>query len=218
MLGGDVLPSYIFCKKTIITAREDFHKGILFVLELEKIKGIIQLHLIWLFISAVLVGIDRLTKFLITSNMNVSDTVHLIKAGDTEILNLYYTLNNGAAFSKLSGHTFFLIAITSIVILVLLYMVIAKKINRKVYLLSISLILGGGIGNLIDRIFNNGNVVDFIDVRIINFPIFNFADICAVCGAGVLLITLIADEIREYKRKKSQSSENTEDDTKINDE
>lgn len=161
------------------------------------------MHYVWLLIAAVLVGIDRLTKWAVVTNMEPSDTIHLIKIGDIEVLNLYYTLNNGAAFSKLSGKTLFLIIITSLVILWLLFLMIAKKVHRPVYLASISLILGGGIGNLIDRIFNGGLVVDFIDVRIINFPIFNFADICAVCGAGLLLLTVIVDEIREHKRKKT---------------
>ena len=165
---------------------------------------------LWLLLSAVLVGIDRLTKWLVVSNMQLSDTIHLIKVGDKEVLNLYYTLNNGAAFSKLSGKTIFLIVITSIVIIWLLYLMIAKKVHRPVYLASISLILGGGIGNLLDRIFNEGLVVDFIDFRIINFPIFNFADICAVCGAGLLLVSVIVDEVREHKRKKSAVTDETE--------
>lgn len=165
---------------------------------------------LWLLLSAVLVGIDRLTKWLVVSNMQLSDTIHLIKVGDKEVLNLYYTLNNGAAFSKLSGKTIFLIVITSIVIIWLLYLMIAKKVHRPVYLASISLILGGGIGNLLDRIFNEGLVVDFIDFRIINFPIFNFADICAVCGAGLLLVSVIVDEVREHKRKKLAVTDETE--------
>lgn len=174
------------------------------------------MHLLWLLLSAALVGIDRLTKWLIVSNMQLSDTVNLIKIGDKEILNFYYTLNNGAAFSKLSGQTVFLIVITSLVILWLLYLVIAKRVRRPVYLCSIALIIGGGVGNLIDRIFNDGLVVDFIDVRIINFPIFNFADICAVCGAGLLLLTVIVDEIRDLKRKRS-SPENDEETEEISD-
>ena len=168
------------------------------------------MHLLWLLLSVVLVGIDRLTKWLVVSNMHSSDTIHLIKIGDKEILNLYYTLNDGAAFSKLSGQTVFLIVITSLVILWLLYLMIAKRVHRPVYLAAISLIIGGGVGNLIDRIFNNGLVVDFIDVRIINFPIFNFADICAVCGAGLLLLTVIIDEIREIKRKRSAPDDEDE--------
>ncbi len=161
------------------------------------------MHILWLLLSAVLVGIDRLTKWLVVSNMELSDTIHLIKIGDTEVLNLYYCLNSGAAFSRLSGKTVLLIVITSTVLLWLLFLMIAKKVHRPVYLASISFILGGGIGNLIDRIFNDGMVVDFIDFRIINFPVFNFADICAVCGAGLLLLTVITDEIKERKRKKA---------------
>lgn len=158
-----------------------------------------------------MVGIDRLTKWLVTSNMKLNDTIHLIKIGDTEVLNFYYCLNNGAAFSKLSGQTILLIVITSLVILGLLFLMITKKVKRPVYMAAVSLIIGGGIGNLIDRIFNKGLVVDFIDVRIINFAIFNFADICAVCGAGMLMIVVIVDEIREKKRKKTaQNNEITD--------
>lgn len=170
------------------------------------------MHLLWLLLSAGLVGIDRLTKWLIVSNMELSDTIHLIKLGDKEVLNFYYCLNSGAAFSKLSGKTVFLIVITSAVILWLIFLIVTKKVHRTVYLVSISLILGGGVGNLIDRIFNDGKVIDFIDVRIINFPIFNFADICAVCGAGLLMLTVIIDEVKEHKRKKAAriSEENEE--------
>ncbi len=173
-----------------------------------KIKD--NLQYIWLIFAAAMVGIDRLTKWLVTSNMQLNDTIHLIKIGDTEVLNLYYCLNNGAAFSRLSGQTILLIVLTSIVIVGLLFLMITKRVKRPVYMAAISLIIGGGIGNLIDRIFNNGLVVDFIDVRIINFAIFNFADICAVCGAGLLMIVVIADEIREKKRKKSASAQNNE--------
>lgn len=174
-----------------------------------KIKE--NLQYIWLVFAAAMVGIDRLTKWLVTSNMKLNDTIHLIKIGDTEVLNFYYCLNNGAAFSKLSGQTILLIVITSLVILGLLFLMITKRVKRPVYMAAVSLIIGGGIGNLIDRIFNNGLVVDFIDVRIINFAIFNFADICAVCGAGMLMIVVIVDEIREKKRRKTaQNNEITD--------
>ncbi len=165
-----------------------------------KIKNYLQY--IWLLFAAAMVGIDRLTKWLVVSNMELNNTIHIIKVGDTEVLNIYYCLNNGAAFSKLSGQTIFLIVITSIVILGLLFLMVTKRVKRPVNMAAVSLIIGGGIGNLIDRIFNNGLVVDFIDFRLINFPIFNFADICAVCGAGLLMIMVIVDEIRERKRKK----------------
>lgn len=163
-----------------------------------------MLQYIWLLIAALLVGVDRLTKFIVSSNMELQDSIHIIKFGDVEVLNIYYCLNSGAAFSQLQGHKWFLIAITSAVILVLLFAMIFKKVKRPVYVASVGLIISGGMGNLIDRIFNDGLVVDFIDFRLINFPIFNVADICAVCGAGLLFIAVLNDEIKARRKKKAE--------------
>ena len=163
-----------------------------------------MLQYIWLLIAALLVGVDRLTKYIVSANMELQVTIHIIKIGDTEVLNVYYCLNSGAAFSKLQGHKLFLIIMTSAVIVVLLYAMIFKKVKRPVYVASVGLILSGGIGNLIDRIFNDGLVVDFIDFRLINFPIFNVADICAVCGAVLLFIVVLTDEIKAHKKKKAR--------------
>ena len=155
-----------------------------------------------LLIAAVLVGIDRLTKWLVVSNMGLKDSIQIIKIGDREVLNISYYLNDGAAFSKFSGQTLMLVVVTSVVLAVLVVLLLTKKVKRTSYIMSFALIIGGGVGNLIDRIFNDGLVVDFIDFRIINFAIFNFADICAVCGAGLLLVTVVLDEIREYRGRK----------------
>ncbi len=161
-----------------------------------------------LVLAAVLVGIDQLTKWLVVQNLTKYETVNLIKAGDTEVLNLYYCTNNGSAFSMMEGKTAFLIAITSLVLIVLTAGLLMKKIQRPGFVVAVSLIIGGGVGNLIDRLFNGGLVVDFIDVRIINFPIFNFADICAVVGGILLCLFVVIDEIKESRRKKlAKSSE-----------
>ncbi len=160
-----------------------------------------------LLIAAVLVGIDQLTKWLVVSNMNLYDSIQIIKIGDREVLNLSYYENSGAAFSKFSGQTTMLIVVTSAVLLVLIGLLLFKKVKRTPYIMSFALIIGGGIGNLIDRVFNNGLVVDFIDFRIIHFAIFNFADICAVCGAGLLLLLIIIDEIKERRQKKQPAGE-----------
>ena len=77
-------------------------------------------------------------------------------------------------------------------------------------MMAFALVIGGGVGNLIDRIFNNGLVVDFIDFRIIHFAIFNFADICAVVGAGMLLLLVILDEIKERRAAKAKAAETEE--------
>lgn len=164
------------------------------------------MYYFWLLAAVVLVVIDRLTKWLVVSNMRLNDTIHLIKIGDTQVLNLYYCLNDGAAFSGFSGRRILLIVFTSAVILWLLYMLLFKKVKSSLRTLAVVLLISGGIGNLIDRIFNDGLVVDFIDFRLINFPIFNFADICAVCGAGIIILSVIIDEIHEHKMKKSADS------------
>lgn len=164
------------------------------------------MYYFWLLAAVVLVVIDRLTKWLVITNITLNDTIHLIKIGDTEVLNLYYCLNDGAAFSGFSGQRIMLIVFTSAVILWLLYMVLFKKIKSPLRVAAVILLIGGGIGNLIDRVFNHGLVVDFIDFRLINFPIFNFADICAVCGAGIIMISVLIEEIREHKHKKAAKS------------
>ena len=100
--------------------------------------------------------------------------------------------NSGAAFGILHGQTFLLSIFSIAVIIVLGYFTIKKypqlNIIQKI---SISLILGGTLGNLFDRI-NYGYVIDFINLSFVNFPVFNLADAFINIGAGILLITLLA--------------------------
>ena len=158
---------------------------------------------IGLLIAAALVGVDRLTKWLVDQNMEYLQSISIIKIGDREVLNLSYYLNDGAAFSRFEGKTTMLIVVTSLIIVTLIVMLLTKKVKRPAYVIAVSMIIGGGIGNLIDRIFNEGMVVDFIDFRLINFAIFNFADICAVCGAGLVMLLVIIDEVKAHRKKKN---------------
>lgn len=164
-----------------------------------------------LLLAAVLVGIDQWTKWLVSTNMQLNGSpINLLEIGGKEVLNLYYCTNNGTAFSMLEGKTTFLIVITSAVILVLIAGLLLKKINRPEFVVSVSLIIGGGVGNLIDRLFRNGSVIDFIDVRIINFAIFNFADICAVVGGILMCLFVIIDEVKESKEKNARKAAEAE--------
>ncbi len=153
--------------------------------------------------AAVLVGIDQLTKWLVVSNMQLHETVHLIKFGETQVLNFSYYLNDGSAFSMFGGKTEMLICVTSLMMGAMLCAMVLKKVTTLPYIISFSLVIAGGVGNLIDRLYNDGWVVDFIDVRIINFAIFNFADICAVCGGILLCVVVILDEAAEKKSAKT---------------
>ena len=134
-------------------------------------------------VAAGLIGLDQLTKILVDSNMKPNESIPLITIGDTQVLRLTNVRNPGAAFSILEGKQIFLVIFTAIIVLAMLYLMISKKVKRTPYIWSMSLIVAGGIGNLIDRIIR-GEVIDFIDVKIINFAIFNVADICAVLGSA----------------------------------
>ena len=155
--------------------------------------------------AAVLVGIDQLTKWLIVSNMQLHESIHLIKFGETQVLNFSYYLNDGSAFSMFGGKTEMLICVTSLMMGAMLCAMVLKMVKTLPYIISFSLIIAGGVGNLIDRLFNEGLVVDFIDVRIINFAIFNFADICAVCGGVLLCVLVVLDEVAERRAAKTVS-------------
>lgn len=160
-----------------------------------------------LLLSAVLVGIDQLTKWLVVQNLSLHEPMQLIGIGEHQILNFTYYLNDGAAFSMFGGKTAMLICVTSLMMGALLCAMVLKQVKSTRYIVAFSMIIGGGVGNLIDRIFNDGLVIDFIDVRIINFAIFNFADICAVCGGILLCILVVLDEIKENRAKKRGAEE-----------
>ena len=93
-------------------------------------------------------------------------------------------LNQGMAFSLLSGKQLFLIAATSAALLLVAYALFFRSRGKYLQQAALILVLGGGIGNLIDRVLN-GEVVDYINLLFMRFAVFNFANIC-VCRRGAL--------------------------------
>lgn len=106
------------------------------------------------------------------------------------IIGLSYKENTGAAFSILEGKRLFFIILTSCFMLFLLYILFSGIISDFFSRITISMIISGGIGNLIDRIIQ-GYVVDMIDFYLINFAVFNFADILVTCGAFLFVFRYI---------------------------
>lgn len=150
--------------------------------------------------------IDQLTKYLVVEYVKPEYSIPIIKIGDTEWLNLTYCENTGMSFSLLEGQTMVLIIMPILLIGLIEWYVFSGRAKRLDQIIAAAVVAGGGFGNLIDRAFQ-GYVVDFIDVRIINFAIFNFADICAVCGGIYFCLMLIFDEVREDKEKKTGKEE-----------
>ena len=145
------------------------------------------MFVISLVIMAVLVAADQLIKLAVTNNLPLNgQPVEVIKFGSFKVFSLTHIRNSGAAWSMMSGKTWFLIGLPVVVLIVaVIYMYKIRK-GSKLELVSLAMVLAGGIGNLIDRI-RVKEVVDYIKFEPINFPIFNFADICIVIG-GILFV------------------------------
>ncbi|ELA85538.1 signal peptidase II [Enterococcus faecium] len=154
-----------------------------------------MLIIYWIF-SALLVGVDQLVKWWITDNLALGETKNLIPG----ILSLNHIRNTGAAWSMLEGKMWFFTIVTLIAVVVILTLMIKnhEKGNRW-FMIGLSLILAGAIGNFIDRI-RLGYVVDMFQTDFMSFPIFNVADVTLVCGVICILIYIILDEKDQRKK------------------
>lgn len=137
--------------------------------------------------SFILILIDQIIKISISNISNIT----IIK----NFLNLTYVENTGAAFSILQSKRILLIIVAFVAIFLLYHYLIKNKDLKKIEILIYSLLIGGIIGNLIDRIVY-GYVIDYLEFIILNhyMPIFNFADICIVIGTILFLYETIKED------------------------
>lgn len=126
------------------------------------------------------------------------------------IINLRLAYNTGAAWSMLSDHTNILAMISLVASLVVVYFLRKFDLKKRpLYSIALTFILGGTVGNMIDRFFYSKGVIDFIDLAFMNYPTFNIADSFLVVGTILLAIYLIVDMVKEEKNKKSKLTEQT---------
>ena len=173
-----------------------------------------------LYSAIILVGIilDQLTKFLVTKYMTLYQSIPLIKG----FLHLTYTTNDGAAFGMMDGQRWVFIVVSTLAIVAFIAYLYLGHADNMLYAISLSMVISGGIGNMIDRLgfgfYVNpntglGEVVDFIDFCGIWDAIFNGADSFVCVGAGLLILALVIDLKKEYgleKAKKAAAAEVTE--------
>ncbi|MBQ8350788.1 MAG: signal peptidase II [Clostridia bacterium] len=147
-------------------------------------------------IMAAAVVLDIITKQLAVAYLKPIDTFPIIQ----DVFHLTYRINPGAAWSLFSApdQRWIFMSVSTVAILAMLAYLFLVKIDSKLMKIGLGAIIGGGIGNMIDRI-SLGYVVDFLDARIINFPVFNIADCFVTIGAGMLMLALILDWRREAK-------------------
>jgi len=143
----------------------------------------IQTKLYFLFLSIFIILIDQFTKYIMFYNKK------LFINKDFLLFKLDFVKNYGAAFNIFSGSRIFLSLISIFFSIVLIYLIFRKNTLNPIDLYSYSFILGGTIGNGIDRLYK-GFVVDFINLNIINFPVFNIADISINIGFIFLLYNI----------------------------
>tara|TARA_A100001388_G_scaffold132066_1_gene97782 strand:+ start:537 stop:995 length:459 start_codon:yes stop_codon:yes gene_type:complete len=143
----------------------------------------IKTKLYFLCLSIFIILIDQFTKYLILYNYK------FFINKDFLLFRLDFVKNYGAAFNIFSGSRIFLSLISITISILLIYLILSKNNLNSIDQYSYSFILGGTIGNGIDRILK-GYVIDFINLNIINFPVFNIADISINIGFIFLLYNI----------------------------
>ncbi len=143
----------------------------------------------YIILGIILVVTDQLIKIWAINELQPVKAMDFIHFGNLDIMDLRYVQNEGAAFSSFSGARWFLVGLVIVMLIGLTIYVIKYKYKHPFFMISAVMVMSGGIGNLIDRV-RFGYVVDYLDVKLFNFAVFNFADICVVLGAIFLLIFL----------------------------
>ncbi|MGI6348587.1 MAG: signal peptidase II [Eubacteriaceae bacterium] len=141
--------------------------------------------MLYFFVIVAAIGLDMFSKHLAVTYLMPIDTFPVIQ----HVFHLTYVENTGAAFSMLAGKRLVLIVFTSVFLVLLIAYLIRSVRKNKTFLWSnfaLSLIVAGGIANLIDRI-RLGYVIDMFDFRLIHFAVFNVADIFVTVGTILLL-------------------------------
>ena len=147
-------------------------------------------------VTALVIAADLITKHLVASGMELNSTITVIPG----VFDLTYIINRGAAWGILADKQILLSVFTVIVLAALVFYVVKKhRAIGRLEIVSIAMIVGGGIGNLIGRIFD-GYVVDFINIRFVSFfNIFNIADIGITVGCILLVISVLFFSKQETK-------------------
>lgn len=163
--------------------------------------------MIYYIIAFVAFLVDQGTKYLIASRMELTEQISVI--GNFFLITSHR--NRGAAFGILENQRWFFIVITIIVVVgIIWYLKKVMKTNNKLLPLALSLVLGGAVGNFIDRVLA-GEVVDFLQFNFgsYQFPIFNVADSCIVIGVALIILDSLLDMKRNPANPNTEGNEET---------
>lgn len=172
--------------------------------------------MIFVFLTAALVVLaDQVTKYIMAGLLPglPERTLPVIR----DVLHFTYVENEGAAFGMLAGHRWVFMVLSVLGLCAIVLLVAKEKPESRWVRLAAGLVLGGGIGNMVDRLGfgfaeKSGAVLDFIDCRFIDFYVFNVADACVTVGCFLYLFLIIVGEIRAAKEKKNAPAEDSDTD------
>ncbi|MBR4070957.1 MAG: signal peptidase II [Clostridia bacterium] len=145
------------------------------------------------------VAADQITKQLVLANIAMYEDVAVLPG----IFHFTYIENKGAAFGMLANNRWVFLVISTVAIAAFVFYIIKYRPKDVLLRISLSFVVGGGIGNMIDRCFR-GSVVDFIEVDFIDFYVFNVADMFVCVGCGLMVLYIILSEIKDSKAKKAE--------------
>ncbi len=145
-----------------------------------------------------IIALDQYTKYYIAANYTLAESHIFIP----KVIDITYVKNSGAAWGMLSDRTWLLISATAVVMLICIALLLKYGTRNKLLFWAMIFVLSGGIGNMIDRIFRGGSVVDFLHFSFWpQFPVFNIADCAIVLGACLLVLYFLIDFWHELKLK-----------------
>ena len=157
-------------------------------------------YILWGVIILVGILLDQATKLFAVNFLEPIGEVPIIEG----VLHLKFHLNDGAAFGSFSGKPWIFNTLSVIIIIGMSFYLFAGHAESPLSAIASSMIISGGVGNMIDRIAF-GEVTDFIYFKLIDFAIFNGADSFVCVGAGLLILSLILEIVKEEKKKRENS-------------
>ncbi len=148
---------------------------------------------------------DQITKYIVVQNIELYETIPFING----FMSFYHTRNTGAAFSMLSEHRWVFMVFSFISMGLIVYLLVKEYRRHMLLNIALSMVLGGGIGNMIDRV-RLGYVVDFFHTDFMNFAVFNVADCFITVGAVLLGVYVIFFEAKVEKRIQGEKAKQEE--------
>jgi len=163
-------------------------------MNIKKLKFL--MNFLFVLSSIIIITIDQVTKYLVNTKISLNTSIEIIPG----IIFISHVKNSGAAFGVFQNRTNILIIISVIAIILIIILKIKLNLDSIFYNISLGFILGGAIGNLIDRIIF-GEVVDFLHLRY--FAVFNVADSFICIGFGIVIILILKNYFKRGANKKN---------------